>query len=1656
MDQLNIDAAPEEAVQTVSLDDPTAASPVVTPEVAQIRAEKAVKAVPAMKMSASQAYDEIANGREQQLREKAAAAIDFNKQQSISATISDWAKKKGGPLTPAEAQFATETVNSLLSPTDTYSVFEEYYSKDYLKHITETADTNPHGMIWNARAEIPEQTEQTDEKIWQSTAKRDLIRKELENSTSSYKKQGYFPWGVDQAIGMIPLRNQFRLLGVEGTDTSIFSVGLLDSLLDKQAIELLQLNYKDFVPALQNKLKSLEDDPTLKVKFMESLYGKSTSEIVLGNTFDIVDKVTAGQLASFAVKTGIKLTRAAQLYRDYNKMAKELVKASELEDRTGAIAKEALGDVEGAGVAKVANDVLAGTKGSANPVKEGVEQLPSALVSDAVEISAAPGRLGREYATRLANRTAMFGEKVVSMISDLTRIQKIPEALASRIALNDIKEEIKSLYTGIRNAIIDVRDPTHNPLSNTWHFDVVIGKPDATLFRSKEQAQQFAEAHGLVSAVAENKNAGGGWFLRVSKPLDETSDIIRDTFLKTINTKDPEGLWKLMKAAISHVGGADESLGLQHRMNRKLATYGASIVSKLAREEGKYIRDLAKGIIRKDDLYAKEVLNNRLSLAARKQRWNQWESVVKYARTMEDKGTGLPGYFAKSPGELDNIYMDVVGRVPDVVETNAYFAYKRIVEMDRMLRNVALYGKKSRQGVQQYQVHSLDALEMKYNSGFFEGKVHKGFPGGDNSILVLGDRIGDEKILDLGTLANQVVLKDAKKAVEEGHKVVLEIVNAADKPFKDFGTSARLGRPRYVIVDAKRIEEKALSWEQVPRRGGGHFEYDYDYYIKQARISTERIGARVKHWYEGDTTVMPVDIRTKGAKFAEHLDELRILIKNKDVDAARVYADAHMPLIDFDEVHSWFKWTTEKGKKIPPRLNLNEPIRLVPRDKTLADIDNTMKLRLEADGATFKDGTKGGSLSREMQMEFTQERDAHDIFSLADKGTRYKPLYAFEPAQMVDVMPSLHRAVAKMSKSIFMDDYKTFAVEHWLADASNYLKVQGDVVGSIRSMPYYYFHNPEFLPSTPKEVKYKLLNDHMKIQQLLGQTSETQKFLHATAQHLIDGSYRTFGPGRVTAVAEWTLPKITDPTDFIRGATFHSTLGLFNLPQLIVQANTFANILAFAGYQHAASGTYAAFMTQLSRINKNPEVLKKLDEFLATHNFMPGAKKWKRGEFMESLAEGDRTGFFNVSGEHTLRNADVSNQIVQSGFDKFLDAGAVFFREGERSVRFGAWHTAYREFRTQNPVGRITDKDRAWMLNRADELSVNMSRASNSILHTGIASIPMQFYTYQLRVMEQFLSNRFTWKEKARAFATYGALYGIPTATSLGGFPAGDYIRRYALENGYEAGQNVASTTFHEGLLSMMLAFITGKGNMKEGNFYNVPERYGIQGLETIREALRSDNTMLKVVTGAAGSRFGGVFGAVDPVWRWIQSFTDPEDKQYPLQDSDLVQFLKETSSGANAAERMITAVNTGNIYSKKDALLEEGVSVPNAIFQYISGLSSGKRSDMQLLRWSKDEQMAYDKKTEGMYVKEMHGGLAVGDDPLSLEHAARHFQRARQILAQRNYPEDKRAYIFGRAAEGQEPMVERMAKAFALKNVPAGQEASRLGAYLNQLQRKP
>lgn len=1399
------------------------------------------------------------------------------------------------------------------------------------------------------------------------------------------------------------------------------------ALATQNAIKVLKDAVLDYYPGIRNSILDVSDP------LYEPRSNTYWHEVTIGN-FDGTLFSNPKVAENFAKLHGMEDVRVVQGEGFVtNKRIQKLLDQKQALERQNSLADEAVT----AHKARLKND-----------------KLPEADYADAKSQIEGISSLKKDAQTKLDEvNLRLTSDETYTRVSHL---QKENEALD--LAQKGIKASLKDKVKFVEG--MDARNDL-----------ITSQKANAERLRSNN-AEIKAIGEGRASVIGSNTSVqqhGVGYKIVLRRPLVETDRTVRDLLIRDTNgniipdavsTSSQTGIKALMNAALGTLRGADDTLAINESIQRKIGTYSQSLFKQWASEEAKHIRQISSGVIRNDPVTgapipywrAKPVAIWNKVTGGTKELSNRFNRTLEFARDARDPDGNI-GYFFQTPGELNDHYLKYFNQSPSFSEHQAYFAFVRMVEGDRMLREISEFRNRARLGVEQFQLSTRVGNALT-DSNWFDGRRLKTFPGGDDVLMIMGKRAGEERIVNLGGASIQgKVLEDYREGVKTGKYTVIEVYAPEHTPLREFSDVARNNHVRYVLTE--NTKSKPIEFNHVNRRGGGHFEYDYDHFLKQAKMfhQYEQInGVRsgYKSVYTGDTTFMPLLNRAMGHDIAGKMQEVQRLIREGNLSAAEEYTKNTLP-IEWDKLHGMFKpGRDEIGREIPPMLDLNEKFVVVPKGRTVLDMDPALANKY---GSQFKNAATSGSLNRQFNVTYNTERESEGIKHFMDVGTPGNPVYKYSPTtKFIDPITTMNKALNKIVTTTFMDDYKIYAVEHWLREAEEHLEpVRANLA---RTSPFWVFTSSldksAFRAGTPWETVRNLLSNRFKINQFTGIPSQFDTAIHSAKQMLVDWSYNTFGPeeGRsliqkaITIAPNWMLSHIHDPVTFLRSMTFHEKLGLFNPAQLLVQAQTYATILSISP-RSGVAGTYAAMLHSWSRINRNPEVLRSLDEYASKLN-IPGLHSWKPGEFREAMETYEKTGFGNVAGEYANLDTALKTDFVGNDIKSILHAGTWFFSQGERSIRDGAWYTAFKEFRVDNPTRTLTKDDLGKILQRADLLTSNMSRASNSILQSGVFSLPSQFLTYQVRLAELFLGNRLgaTTSERmltrARMLAFYGALYGAPSAIGLTGLPMQDAIRKEAIQRGYTVGENWLSTAFMEGLPQIALALITGKGDLQAGNKYNIGGRYGSPGFTQFNDALRSDHPLWQIVGGAAGTTlFDNLTSTLGPVWRVLgsQLNSDNSKKAYPLKLDDLLDAVKSFSTSGTQAVKLITAIETGKWMSKNEGYVGD-VSKASATLMALTGISPQQQTDSYLKGNIRTDQEELQKTVGREAIKELRRGYQAQKDH-DYNNAQSYFKRADTLMIVSGMPVDRKAAIYAQSMRGQEGMIKDSDWQFASEKVP-------------------
>lgn len=1140
------------------------------------------------------------------------------------------------------------------------------------------------------------------------------------------------------------------------------------------------------------------------------------------------------------------------------------------------------------------------------------------------------------------------------------------------------------------------------------------------------------EAKSLTQGVAIVEQQGLGYYVKWTVPVPENSSVMRDLIAETGHTKMPDSPLRNFVTSIlgkANLRSPEEVLSETNRQNRLAVTFGPSVLYNILKDNAKEVSKLKAG---------------RFSSGSKKKTWDEFQRMLEYADKKIDPANNKPGYTYKSVEDLSTDWVSVLGRLPEEQEIAAYFAFKDSMEVDRMFRNIAAHNQMQRVGAMTNSLSMVDKVTgQEIKSAEFAGIAKRDFPGGDGNVLIM-DEEGNQTLKKLSDMSSEDK-KIYSERVKKGELRSIELHDPERRPLNGFG-SVTDERIQYVVSPT--VETRALDWNQIPRRGGGHLVYDYDFYIKQAKVHRDIVSKVARYWYEGDTTIVPIQFRSMGVEVAKHLDQVRLLLKAKDEAGAEAYSNANLPF-DWDQVKGWFMGVKKGPEFHPPMLNLREPIQVVGRGESIINIDKKLERRYSKDKSDgrFKDGTKSNSLARQQQIEFSGERDSYNLMSIEDKGSRGNPLYTAVPAKTIDPITAMQRGLQRIIKSNFYNDYKTSSVEHWLKEAAPYLEASD---AKIKYSPFYYYNEAKFKKSAPADVVTRLKTAKYQIDQIVGMPSETDNLLYQYAQKLSDYAYRTLGPNAPVLTPSWLVPKLRDPYAFARSMVFHPTMGLFNIPQFMVQMANYGNIFGIAGYKASTPGMLGAQLHFWTRANSHPNIIDFLDK-KASQFHMPGAYRFKPGQWKEAFEEGNNTGFLLVGREVAQLDDPMSTKVFTNGKDKFLDWGTMFFRGGEQNARMGAWYTAYMEFRAKNPVGRITDADRAKILQRADNLNINMSRASATALNHGWKSVPMQFFSYNQRLLSLFFSGRISHAERARLLAWNAALYGVPAAAGVTGLPVVDYLRKVAIDDfNYVVGDNAIESLIMEGIPSSLVALATGGGDPSAGTYLDFGQRFQTKGLEFLSNIGTPDKSFLDIVGGAAYSFAKNTYASSDGLRRALLSMATGDGDLFPMKVEDLTDVARSISS-VNSVFKVWASIESGKIVSKNDAWLADG-SVGQSILTALTGLKDQRINDMQLKNSLIKQRKQYQDEAEKSFQQDFRRGMKSHQ---SGDHEAgeKSLTRARRWLDIGGFRPDQINSVMGKALDDTRSILDKIDMDYYIRKAPVDDTEAKLKAYQRTLE---
>lgn len=831
----------------------------------------------------------------------------------------------------------------------------------------------------------------------------------------------------------------------------------------------------------------------------------------------------------------------------------------------------------------------------------------------------------------------------------------------------------------------------------------------------------------------------------------------------------------------------------------------------------------------------------------------------------------------KNYGEFEQAFYMKYQKNPTEDQGVTWATSRQMMDLDLMVRDLDWYKQKAIQGREKITIGELD----------FEGKVLDDLPFGSKSQFTYSvysnGKFGPRKV---STYANDAEKSKIRGLIADGFKPV-QVANQRLK----IGDNAYVG---FVLV--KDMKRNRVGVQNIGRRAGGHKVDTYRGYIKQGIFNE----GSDRTFYNSDRTLFGIRTEQEGREYVKLLEDARQMALRKDPGTMKFVRDK----LGIDTK----RWAAAVNDGT---IDLNKAFVYTPKGFRTIDTGAYKDLpNVEAGISEF-------NLDAKLMGKYGSERDASSIDVITSESD-----IAFEVkgADYLSPIDTLRMSAKNVISTRMIHDYTLMTHRDFIREFGEILDGTKEelVTSGVSTLT-----NPKFLPGADPTRVAAAKNVSRAYRNLLNQGTYVDNLVDIQKDKIVTSVLRKFGPRGAEFVSDRMLPMVKDPAVAMRSFAFHTKMGFFNPNQFFVQAQSMVNVVAVGGVNGFKSGAaYPLF--RLALFNGNDSVVKALAKKAQGLGLM------KADEFEESIRLYKKSGF-NQIGKDTAYLDDARGPEIRKGrIGKVLDYGTTPFNEGERLVRLSAFNTAYLEEKAALK-GKVLDRRaEARILQRAKDLTANMTRESNAEWQKGYLGMATQFMGYQARIMEQFIGKKLTAAEKIRLFTGYSAMYGMPVAAgaTMGVVP----VREILLDNFAEQGISIEGTPLEplvDGFTSVFYEFLTG-------DELNFASRYGPGGLPTIYDFLREDSSWSDVFLGASGSIALDTFS---PIFKRMASeFTDFEGGAYNLRETDFLAPLRNISTVDNAT-KLYQVYNTG-IWASKNGNDLTKMDLPDAVLAALTGLT--------------------------------------------------------------------------------------------------------------------
>lgn len=1090
--------------------------------------------------------------------------------------------------------------------------------------------------------------------------------------------------------------------------------------------------------------------------------------------------------------------------------------------------------------------------------------------------------LTRDAADRIKQQVLEDNLDIAKALSNPVRVERMTNEALAR-ATQTAKDKVLNDPRWNRNADAILDQVVHHDLqTNTYRLETKFGNKNGSLFDTSAQAEAHRVFQYRLGPSATVQQEGNQFYLSHMQDLDETFRAMRDGLVVAENTT-PQGPINSFVNWLSGkvLGGgklgpsirsARYTLSDFQNTQRLVATHAGNSMLELMQQIGKPLQALSK--------------NERQEL----------ERLLVHNRDFEDRSTGkiVRGMFYKSAGEFEQAFFNMTGHMPSEKQLQAYDTFVRINDTDWLLRAYQMHRDKARMGIRNYSVEipSVDdaGRTITNKTDFFNAKELEAFPKGaqDANVYVVPQKRMTTKMSD--AVDDRVM----NYHIKQGEWKILQVANPREKPLMNL--TGYKDDIHFIVTDA--FQDKPLVvGEGLNYNPGGHV-INRDPYFLKIPIIGKGFNGRLTHF--GDQTFKSFATEREGRMWEQRYNQARDhLVNNREEELQDMFNRGMFPetLPEFKKIY------TQGG------LNADSKMPFVLTHDARTTLESNAALREQYPG--LAEQWSAYNLSQNWNKDFLPERDMV-LKTIGGQEGQWENVNS----RLYDPYTALQRGMQQIAHERWMGDYRTTAAESWVAEFWKMFPQNTLPRERLEQNPWYWLLNAPgnldaSLMKTNPEAYTAAMVSRQNIMNFLGVRDEVAATLQGFEQKLIDWLEPKIGSKAAGSLEETILPAIKSAPLYARRAAFRAIDGIFNPIQLWQQGQHILYSTAISP-KNGLNGVTAATLSRWYRYTEDEGILNDMFDKAANMG-------WDRGEIEEAYRAWKASHIHTIGGEQAMLNAVAQPTVFRSGLRTFLDKGNVFFNAGHQMARDTGFFTAYRDWRDANPGVKLDNRAIGDVLSRADDLTMNMTRAANAAYNEGLLSMPTQFWNWNARLFEQMLGKTLTAGEKARILTMYSAMYGIPATlggATFGGFgilpTTYDDIRQYAIAHGYNL-----SNKFIDGLMNGLPEML---GSIITGHHTNT-HRYSPDANQ-LQDIVNGKQSAFESLIGAGGGFMGHVALSLYPFAHWAFSALDGHPNDFPLKFSDVGALFQNISSVANATKAYL-AFTTGKLYSKNWQLID-------------------------------------------------------------------------------------------------------------------------------------